>query len=177
LKLTSLAVITVLVVLGCGLASAQTFGFTSVGGGLYCNYEVLQNAFGAPFTVWQGTDNLSACGAPLNATIVGIKGGLTKVTNPAGFAASGVTYADNVYDAQSEFYTGAQWDVTSALKCNKVNKKTGAYTGSYSWIGFASVSGFIFGDNYGYLSCSIPAGNAPTKGLSTGKYSKVPARK
>ena len=177
MKLTSLAVITLLVVLGCGLASAQTFGFASVGGGLYCNYEVLQNAFGAPFTVWQGTDNLSACAhVGDNATIVGIKGSLSKVTNPSGFAVSGVTYADNLYDAQYESYTGAQWEVTSALKCNKVNKKTGAYTGSYSWIGFASVSGFLFNDNYGYLSCTIPTGNAPTKGLSSGT-SKVPARK
>ncbi len=178
MKLKSLAVITLLVV-GCGFASAQTFGFASVGSGLYCNYVQLSNAFGAPFTVWQGVDNLSACGAALNATVVGVKGGLSKVGNPGGFAASGVTYADNIYDAQSGFYSGAQWDVSQKLTCNKVNKKTGLYNVAYSWIGFASVSGFVFGDNYGYVTCTIPSAShsQATKGPSTGKYSNVPARK
>lgn len=29
----------IVVVFGCALASAQSFGFASMGGGLYCNYE------------------------------------------------------------------------------------------------------------------------------------------
>ncbi len=173
MKLKSLAVITLLVI-GCSFASAQSFGFASVGGGLYCNFEVLQQL--SPYTVWQGLDDLSACGASVNGTIVGIKGGLAAAGNPAGFAVSGVTYADNIYDAEALTYTGAQWDVTTDLKCNKVKK--GVYSGKYSWIGFASVSGLVFGDNYGYLSCTIPGKNeAPTKGPSTGKYSELPARK
>jgi len=160
-------VVLALLVLGCSFASAQTFGFESVGGGLYCNYEVLQQL--TPFAVWQGTDNLSACGLPVNATIAGITASLEKRNNPAGFSLNpGVNYADNIYDAEFLGYSGAQWDVSTALKCTQKH---------YGWIGFASVSGFIFGDNYGYLSCTIPGkGPAPTLGLSTGS-NKAPARK
>ena len=165
MKIKSLAVIALLV-LGCSASHAVTFGFESVGHGLYCNYEVLEQL--APFTVWQGEDVLSTCGAPVNATIAGVRADLTKPGNPAGFNVQGVSYADNIYDAFALGYTGAQWEVVSALSCN--NKR-------YGWIGFASVSGFIFGDNYGYLSCIIPGkGPAPTRGPSNGT-AKVPARK
>ena len=168
MKLKSLLVITLLVI-GCSFASAQTFGFASVGGGLYCNYIQLSNVFGAPYTLWQGVDNTSACGHAYNATVVGIKGGMSAAGNPAGFSVVGVTYADNLYDAYSYGLTGAQWDVTQKLKCNAKH---------YGWIGFASVSGFVFGDNYGFLSCSIPGKNGAvaTKGLSTGN-AKVTKRK
>ena len=160
----SLLVIAILVV-ACGMSSAVTFGFESTGHSLYCNYEVL-SVYGG--TVWQGDDILTACGASYNATVAGIAGKLAKTGNPAGFAVSGVTYADNIYDAFSLGYTGAQWDVTSNLKCSE--KK-------YGWIGFASVSSFIFGDNYGYLSCNIPGkGASPSKGLSIGN-AKAPARR
>jgi hypothetical protein len=120
--------------------------------------------------VWQGTDVLTSCGLPVNATIAGITANLTAAGNPAGFGVKGVTYADNIYDAEFLGYSGAQWDVETALTCVSKHPK-------YGWIGFASVSGFVFGDNYGYLSCTIPGkGPAPTVGLSTGK-NKAPARK
>ena len=175
-----LAVLT-LVVFGCAFASAQTFvgGFGTAGGYyLYCNYEILQNAFGAPYAVWQGSDILTTCGLSYNATVAGIKGGLSAAGNPAGFAVTGVTYADNIYDAEGLSYTGAQWDVTSALKCVKKNKKTGKYGPKYGWIGFAGLSGTVFGDNYGYLTCDIPGKTeAPVKaGMSIGS-AKAPARK
>ncbi len=170
MKLKSLAVITLLV-LGCSFASAQTFGFESIGHGLYCNYEVLnQGALGGS-DVWQGEDVISTCGAPVNATIDGVSGGLSAAGNPVGFQVTrGVTYADNIYDAFASEYTGAQWDVVTALSCKSKH---------YGWIGFASVSGFIFGDNYGYLSCTIPGKNGAVaaKGLSTGSAAQVPARK
>jgi len=165
MKMKSLAIIT-LVVLGCSFASAQTFGFESVGHGLYCNYEVLEQL--SPYNIYQGLDVLTTCGAPVNATIAGQKTALVASGNPAGFNVDGVSYADNIYDAFALGYTGAQWEVASALKCN--NRR-------YGWIGFASVSGVIFGDNYGYLSCTIPGPhNAPTRGLSTGN-AKAQARK
>jgi hypothetical protein len=165
-KMKTLAVITLLVI-GCSFASAQTFGFESVGHGLYCNYEQLTNIGGS---VYQGTDNLSACGLPINGTLAGVKNTLTAAGNPAGFQINGVQYADNIYDAESEAYTGAQWDVNSGLTCT--SKK-------YNWIGFASVSGFIFGDNYGYLSCSIPGkkGAVGSKGLSTGSATQIARKK
>jgi hypothetical protein len=162
-----LAVLT-LVVFGCAFASAQTFGFGTAGGDyLYCNYEAgLNNAFGSPFAVWAAVDNLSACGHSFNATMVGIAGKLSKVQNPAGFALSkGVTMADNLYDAYSYGLTGAQWDVTQNGACTNL----GAKKVKEGWIGFASESGFVFGDNYGVLACSIPSkGKANVKGLSIG---------
>jgi len=165
MKMKSLAVIALLV-FACSFAPAQTFGFESVGHGLYCNYEVLE---AITSNVYQGLDVLSTCGAPVNATIAGVKSTLTAAGNPAGFHVDGIQYADNIYDAFALGYTGAQWDVASALGC---------HNNRYGWIGFASVSGFIFGDNYGYLSCTIPsAHNAPTRGLSTGSAKDVRARK
>ena len=43
MNIKSLTVIA-LCILGCSFASAQTFGFASVGGGLYCNFEQLAPA-------------------------------------------------------------------------------------------------------------------------------------
>src|ERR1700690_431038 len=97
MKTSGLVLITLLG-LTCTFASAQTFGFESVGGGLYCNYEVLQQL--TPYGVWQGTDGLTSCGRPVNATIAGIPANLTAAGNPAGFGVKGVTYADNIYDAE-----------------------------------------------------------------------------
>ncbi len=174
MKLKSLLVITLLVI-GCSFASAQTFGFGTAGGDyLYCNYIQLSNVYGAPYAVWQGTDNLSACGHGYNATVVGVKGGLSKPGNPGGFAATGVTYADNIYDAYSYTLTGVQWDVSQSLKCTNL----GAKKAKEAWIGFASVSGFVFGDNYGTVACSIPGRDkgAKMKGLSIGT-AKAPKRK
>lgn len=154
MKLKSLAVITLLVV-ACGFASAQTFGFASTGSALYCNYEQLTGGWIGP-DVYGGIDNLSVCGAN-SGTIAGFAASIPAATKsglPSGGA--GVVYGDNLYDAEYAYYTGAQWTVWSKLKCNKANKKTGLFTGAYSWIGIAGVSGEIFGDNYGYLSCTLP---------------------
>ena len=95
---TKILLVIALLAFGCSLAPAQTFGFESVGGGLYCNYEVLQQL--TPTAVWQGLDVLTACGLPVNATIVGITASLEKRNNPAGFSLNpGVNYAANIYDA------------------------------------------------------------------------------
>jgi len=163
LKLKSLLVITLLV-LGCSFASAQSFGFLSVGGGSYCNYEVISFLSGTG--VAQGVDNLTAaCGLPVNATFVGFKDSLPAVDTGGLVSGAGITYGDNIYDAESEAYTGAQWTVFSHLKCNKkINGNT-----KYSWIGVAGISGFFFGDNYGYLGCTVPGHEAVGRGLSTGK--------
>ena len=166
MKLKSLAVIT-LFVLGCSFVEAQTFGFESVGGSLFCDYEQLKNFGGA---VWEGFDNLSACGASQNATLVCVKGGVTKADNPLGFGVTGVVCADNIYDAFSGVYTGSQWLRISALKCS---------TKKYGWVGFAGYSGVVFGDNYGYLSCIIPGRNGAVSNgrLSSGGRSKPRAGK
>ncbi|MGB9071667.1 MAG: hypothetical protein WCC22_03275 [Terriglobales bacterium] len=160
MKLKMLAVFT-LVVFGCAFASAQTFGFASVGGGLYCNFEQLSNA-GAG--AWGGVDNLSACGSSVNATISGFNATVPAVGQPTGGA--GVVYGDSIYAA----YNGdafAQWTVFTKLKCNKQNR-FGQYTGAYGWNGLAAFSGFFAGGNHGFLSCSIPGKNGavPTKGPS-----------
>jgi hypothetical protein len=172
-KLKSLLVITLLVI-GCSFASAQagTFGFGTAGGDyLYCNYIQLSNYSGA---VWQGVDNLSACGHSFNATVVGVSGKLAKALNPfVAATVNGATYADNLYDAYSYGLTGAQWDVTENKACTNL----GAKKAKIGWVGIASASGFVFGANYGTLACSIPGkGNAPVKGLSIGN-AKAPHRK
>ncbi len=152
--------------LGCSFISAQTFGFASVGGSFYCDYEVLQQL--VPYDVWQGSDVLSACNLPVNGTIVGVSAKLSAAENPARFSVKGVAYADNIYDAVSESYTGIQILRITDLKCS---------TKKYGWVLFASISGEIFGDNYGYLSCNIPDKNGvvATRGVSTG--GKIPAGK
>jgi len=159
-----------LLALSCGLASAQSFGFESAGGMLYCNYLQLSHPNGYGSDVWWGFDNLTACGVGYSAVIVGVGGGLTKAENPAGFAVKGVAYADNVYDAFSPPYTGLQYFVVTNLKCS--SKKFG-------WIAFASVSGRVWADNYGYLSCQIPGedGAVASNKLTTGAYAKASAQK
>ena len=65
-----------------------------------------------------------------------------------------IGYGDNL-----GYFSTDEWTVHSALKCNKAEPEhRAAYKGAYSWIGVAgSTFGFYFGDNYGFLSCSIPA--------------------
>ena len=174
MKLKSLAVIALLV-LGCSFASAQsyTFGFASTGGGLFCNYEQLNNTSGFGTDVWQGVDNLSACGAEVNATIEGFS---TVLPGSAGLpvAGSGVAYADNVYDAFSLGYTGAQMVVFTELKCNK--PKGGGYEGLYRWLNISSASGLALGDDYGYLSCAPPAAydqSVRERGTNAGNILKI----
>jgi len=166
-------VVITLLVLGCGFASASswTFGFESgAGGDLYCNYEQFNNngSFGAD--VYQGEDNLSACGITLgNATIAGFGGSITaKAGLPA--ALKGVIYGDNLYDAFSSYacgcsiFTGYQWTVATALKASW--KK-------YGWLGIAASPGYtVFGDNYGFLTASIPAVGKHNGKLTTGKSAK-----
>jgi hypothetical protein len=161
LKLKSLLVVTLFVV-ACSFASAQTFGFASVGGGLYCNYEQLSSAGSGE---WGGVDNLSACGAAVNSTIAGFSSILTPNGEPTG--GTGVIYGDSIYASLSGL-PFAQWTVFSKLKCNKQNRY-GVYTNGYGWVGVAGFSGVFAGSNTGYLSCSIPGkgGEAPTKGTNT----------
>lgn len=160
MRMKMLAVLT-LVLCGCVFASAQTFGFASTGGGLYCNYEQLSNAGSG---AWGGVDNVSACGGSVNATISGFDATVPAHGQPTGGA--GVVYGDSIYAAFSgDPY--AQWTVFTKLKCAKQNR-FGQYTGNYGWVGVAAFSGFFAGGNHGYLSCSVPGKNgaAPTKGPS-----------
>ena len=171
MKMKSAAVIAFFFV-ASSFASAQSYsyGFWDVGGTLYCNYEQLNVSGGH---VWQGADNLSACGISHNAMIVGISAELSVEGNPAGFSLKGVAYADDIYDASEASYAGFQWFVlTGPPKCPI------KHPSSYNWIGFASMSGVIFGDTYGQLSCDIPgrSGVKATGGLSIGN-SQIPARK
>jgi hypothetical protein len=159
----TLAVLAVLV-LG-SFASAQSFGFLSVdGGGPYCNYEQLSaaSAFGSAF--WQGTDNLSACGAYVaNGTLAGVNASVSKADNGLGFTLKGVAYADNLYDVTGGRYgafTGEQWFVITNLTTS--SKK-------YGWLGLASESGTVFGDNYGYLTTELPSANGHNGKLSNGQ--------
>jgi hypothetical protein len=142
-------------------ASAQSFGFASTGGGLYCNFEQLSISGGFV----GGYDNLSACGSGVNSTISGFNA--TVPNDGPSVHGPGVVYGDSIYATLSgDPY--AQWTVFSKLKANKVNKE-GQYTGTYSWIGAASFSGVFVGTNEGYLSSSVPGknGNYASKGATT----------
>jgi hypothetical protein len=136
LKLKSLLVITLFVV-ACSFASAQSFGFGSATYGYeYCNYEQL--TYNYELTGAYGvTDNLSACDLGYNAT----GGAFVASAKATGLpvSGSGIIYGDNIYDAESQYYSGYQWTVFSALKCAKINKRTGYPSGKYGWIGLASV--------------------------------------
>jgi len=162
-----------LLVLACSFASASawTFGFESTGGGLYCNYiQLNNNGFFGP-DVYQGADNLSACGITLgNATISGFGGAVPKTAGLPVVVSKGVIYGDNLYDAFSSYacgcsiFTGYQWTVAQNLVPGKGKHP------KYGWIGMAGSPGYnVFGDNYGYLSTSIPGPKTPTHGTTTGK--------
>jgi len=149
----------VLVVLALGaLASAQTFGFASIGGGFYCNYEQLINE-GAG--LWGGIDNnINFCGFS-NSYLSGLQGSLANLNGVT--SGPGVILGDTVYPLFG-YYNG-QWAYFTALKCNKQNK-FGQYKGKPGWLGQATNYGFEYFVNYGYLSCSLPGknGKAPAKG-------------
>lgn len=168
MKMKGLVVVTLLV-LGCSFGSAQTFGFASAGGTyLYCDYEQL-SYFGDD--IWAGIDNTSVCGGH-NATLVGFGATTPNKGQPA--FGKGIVLADNIYDAYSYGYTGAQAVLFTKLKCNKLDQ--GHYKGAPGWMTVAAESGFVFGDNYGYLSCTIPkAGDraAMNRGPAAGR---MPAR-
>jgi len=163
LKLTSLAVITLLVLLGCsGAAFAQgsfVLGFASAGDeGLYCNYEEVEYGPGSENNFYmQGIDNLEdACFVETNATAEGVKVSITAADGAPVSSGPAYGYADNIYDAFSDDYTGFQWYVITQTKPSKLLKH-------YGWVGYAGFSGLEFLGNYGYLSASIPGANKSGK--------------
>ena len=137
-------VVITLLVLGCSFASAQTFRLVSVDGSKDCNFVLTQLT---PYAVWEG---YSTCPGAYISTLIGISGGLTKKGNPVGFGVKGVVLADNVADAQMGTYTGVQWCMVTNLVCS--DKK-------YGWVAFAGMSGLLWGDNYGYVSCDVHVGS------------------
>jgi len=163
----SLVVITLLV-LGCSLLSAQTytFGLVDVGGYTFCNYEQFTVSGGLAV----GIDNLSVCGFAVNSTLLG--GQATGPRLAQGY--SGVVdaiLADNIEDVISGTDTGAQVAYFQALKCNHPDKN-GQYHGKYGWLLETAIDGILYGDNYGYLSCTIPQkgdGDALMRGPASGK--------
>ncbi|MFZ0796155.1 MAG: hypothetical protein WCA13_02800 [Terriglobales bacterium] len=162
MKPKSLAVIT-LFVLGCSAAFAQgsaTLGFATPGDlTLDCDYEQIQWGGSNNFYM-QGTDVLTTCGLPINATIEGVKVSITPADGTPVLTGPAYAYADNVYDAESESYTGDQWLVITQTTPSKLLRH-------YGWVGYVGFSGLEFIANYGYLSASIPgaAGNKkPTQG-------------
>jgi hypothetical protein len=159
--------------LGCGLASAQsyTFGFVDAEGQMFCNYEQFTVSGGLAV----GIDNLSVCGYPANSTILG---GAAK--NPQlGQGYSGVVgaiLADNVFDVEFGIDTGEQLVYFQALKCNQPNKNR-QYHGKYGWLIEAAVSGVLFADDYGYLSCTIPEnGDSALRGTTSANLTEKPKK-
>lgn len=170
MKLKALLVITLLV-LACSAANATekswTFGFLSYTGGIqYCNYEQLQTIDNKWLV--QGLDVLiTGCGYPIDATVDGAKAYLDPLAQLP-VKGNGYWYADNLYDAACLCFTGAQWNVFT---------KKAASSKHFGWIGFASYNNYIFGDNYGYLTTTIPgAGKFASHGTVVGKL-KAPVRK
>jgi len=176
-KLTSLAVITLLVVFGCsGAAFAQgsfALGFESAGGlGEYCNYEVIQYGPGSENNFYmQGVDNTqNACFYTYNATIEGVKVSVSATDN-APVTGAAYAYADNIYDVGCICYTGDQWFVITLTKPSKLLHKFG-------WVGYAGFSGLEFLGNYGYLTATLPgdANSKPNLGVTNaavGKKSQI----
>lgn len=154
--------------LGCICASAQTqtytFGFLSIDGEQYCNYEILQQ-YSINSAIWQGLDVLDACGVfpPVEATIVGTTARVSGPSSPVRIPINGVAYADNLYDASNYGYTGIQWFVLTDLKPS---------SSKYGWVGLASYEGIIYGAEYGYLTATLPNVKTSKHILSTGQKAK-----
>jgi hypothetical protein len=158
-----------LLVIGCGFASAQTFGFASTGGGIYCNYIQLSYSGGG---LWGGFDNFSVCGGAPYSTISGFSASVSKKSGNAVYG-DGVIYGDSIYAASSG-EPQDQWTVFTKLKCNKLGKD-GHYTGDFGWIGVAAFSGVFGGTSYGYLTCTIPSktdGDAIMRGPTMGRIKR-----
>jgi len=153
LKLKSLAVITLLV-LGCSAAFAQgsaTLGFTSAGDlGIYCNFEEIQWG-GYNNFYFQGVDDITdACFAEFgNATVEGVKVSIAAIDGAPVLTGPAYAYADNIYDAFSGYFTGAQWFVITQTKPSKLLKH-------YGWVGYLGIDGYEFFGNYGYLTSELP---------------------
>ena len=179
MKLKCLAV-TSLLVLGCSLASAQgsaTLGFTSAGDlQLYCNFEQIQWG-GSNNFYFQGIDNIQAACFPPNSnepTVLGTKSHIFPIDGAPVLEGPAYAYADNIYDAFSNAFTGLQWYVITQTKpsgpicilpCTK----------HYGWVGYVGLGGLEFLGNYGYLSKSTPADNQakmPVKSISNAGAAK-----
>lgn len=155
-----------LLVVGCGFSSAQTFGFASIGGGLYCNYIQLTYAGSG---AWSGVDNFTVCGGPPYSAISGFSASVSKESGIAAYG-DGILYGDSIYAASSG-EPQDQWTVFAKLKCNRKDKN-GHYAGAPGWIGVAAFSGVYGGVSYGYLSCEIPSktdGDAVLRGTMVGR--------
>ena len=113
MKLKSLAVIALLA-LACSFASAQTFGFASTTGYLYCNYEQIASSGG----FITGTDNLSLCGFANNATIIGGTGKVPLLGQDFSVTVDAIL-ADNILDVEAGTVTYMQACWFQALKCTK----------------------------------------------------------
>jgi hypothetical protein len=151
-------VIAVFTLLCSTVAWGQSFGFVSVGGGLYCNHVRFTDYDGSLIT---GYDDLSACGSLENSTIVGFNATVPN-DGPAAHG-PGIVFGDSIF-ATLYGETNAEWAVFMKLKCNK--QKNGKYIGAPGWEGVAAFSGYVGSVNYGPLSCSAPGknGKVATKG-------------
>jgi len=177
MKMKGFAVIGLLV-LGCSFAAAGSWTFNF--GGDFCDYLQINNnntdgVAGIPVNgpVYEGFHILSVCGLSYNATV----SGFGPYTLPKGVTfigykvvvSKGVVFGDNIYDAFSDAYTGEQWTLATALTCltgpPKKNNKDW-------WIGVASFSNFVFGDNAGPLFCGPMVPGKHGKLLTTGQLAK-----
>jgi hypothetical protein len=148
LKLKMLVVVTLLV-LGCSAGFAQTsLGFLGYNPVIeYCNYETMTiSGF-----YLQGYDVLSSCPySPVSgASIEGFAINVPKSAS-APVTGSAYVYADQLYDAYSNAFTGEQWAVIT-----KTKPSTKLF--EYGWAGYVGFAGYEFLGNYGYLSGTLPA--------------------
>ena len=157
MKSKILAVI-VLFVLGCALASAQTFTLKSAVGAQGCTFQ-FQNVQGG---VWLVTEN---CNGSTTSSI-GISGGLTAKQNPAGFAIKGVIFGETIPQQYGDPY-----QLVLVVRTTCSDKQ-------YGWVEFIEQDGVYIGYNYGYVSCDVPAPAAATgEKPSTPSYSEAAPRK
>ena len=152
MKLKSLAVIT-FVVFGCSALFGQgsfSLGFTSAGDlGEYCNYETIQYGGSNNFYM-QGVDNLvNACFYPFNSSLEGVKVNISAADGAPVSSGPAYAYADQIYDASYDEYTGLQWFVVTQIKPSKLLRHFG-------WVGYVGFSGLEFLGNYSYLTASLP---------------------
>jgi hypothetical protein len=150
----TMLVIAVLIVFGSVLALAQSFGYASVGGDLYCNYEQLSYYGGG---LWTGVDNLSVCGVSVNAAISGFSVRIPQSEGTPVYGA-GVIYGDSLYATLYGSQTSAQWTVYTKTKCSKQDRD-GQFVGGPTWMGVAGFSGFLGASGSGFLTCAIPGRN------------------
>ena len=155
---SKISAVIVLFVLSCALASAQTFTLKSAIGEQGCTVQ-LQNVSG---NVWLVTETCSG----VTTSSIGISGGLAAKQNPAGFAIKGVIFGWTESNPVGDPY---QWVVVVRTTCS--DKQIG-------WVGFVEQDGVYLGDNYGYVSCDLPAQAAAAgERPSTLSYSEAAPRK